>query len=58
MEPTELYLLKCALADLEGAKQAKDLNDPWSHDWKAHQQTIDEIKEYLKERTTFTKMEY
>jgi hypothetical protein len=58
MEPQEVYLLKCALADLEGAKQAKDLSDPWSHDWKAHQQTMDEIREYLFRNGYLTNLEY
>jgi hypothetical protein len=58
MEPYEVFLLKCALADLEGAKQAKDLNDPWTHDWKAHQQTMDEIRDYLKEKGYITNVEF
>jgi hypothetical protein len=58
MEPAEIYLLKCALADLQGAKQAKNLNDPWSHDWKAHQQTIEEIIEFLKDRGYITNLEF
>lgn len=42
-----IYLLRCALADLQGAQQAKDDGDYYGHDWKAHAQTIAEIKEFL-----------
>ena len=32
--------LKCAYADLVGAKQAFDENDIHVHDWEAHEQSI------------------
>jgi hypothetical protein len=42
-----IHLLRCALADLQGSMQAKNNCDIHSHDWEAHQTTIDEIEEFL-----------
>ena len=38
-----LYLLRCAEADLKGALEARMQGDYNNHDWKAHEQTIQEI---------------
>lgn len=35
--------IKCALADLQGALQAYKQSDIHSHDWRAHQQSIDDL---------------
>lgn len=39
----QLSAVLCALADLQGSLQAHESNDPHAHDWKAHQQSIDEL---------------
>jgi len=51
MNKEEIILIKCALADLQGAMEAMEKADYCSHDWEAHQQTIDEIEEYLEINT-------
>jgi hypothetical protein len=47
VQDTTIYLIRCALADLEGVKQAYEQGDCSNHDWKAHSQTISELEEYL-----------
>jgi hypothetical protein len=42
-----IHLLRCALADLQGAMQAYDEDNLYLHDWEAHQTTIDDIEEFL-----------
>ena len=44
-----LTVLRCALADLEGSKQARDQQDIEVHDWKAHSLTISEVKELIEQ---------
>lgn len=46
-----LAALRCALADLEGAKQAMDSGDIHSHNWEAHQLSIDEARSAIAEAT-------
>lgn len=41
------YLLRCAFADLEGSMQAHEQGDSANHDWKAHEETIKELKQYI-----------
>jgi hypothetical protein len=36
----QIQAIRCAHADLVGAKQAKEQNDIHVHDWKAHHQSI------------------
>ena len=40
-------LLRCALADLQGALQAKEQGDYNNHDWEAHEETIAELEAFL-----------
>ena len=35
--------IACALADLQGALQAYEQGDIHVHDWRAHQQSIDDL---------------
>lgn len=35
--------IKCALADLLGALLAYEQSDIYTHDWRAHQQSIDDL---------------
>jgi hypothetical protein len=39
----QMTALHCAHADLLGALQCKD--EPWNHDWKAHQLTLDDLRD-------------
>lgn len=43
------YLLRCAVADLEGAEQAYNQGDSSNHDWKAHSETIAELEQFIGE---------
>ena len=44
----ELFLvLRCSLADLEGSLQCYEKCIYHHHDWKAHKQTIDEVRDAL-----------
>ena len=45
--PVLLAALRCALADLEGSKQAMEQGDIHLHDWKAHQLSIVEAQEAI-----------
>lgn len=45
--PKLLEALRCAHADLEGARQALEQGDYHAHDWKAHQLSIDEASEAI-----------
>ena len=40
----QIQAIKCAHADLQGALQSWHQNDPQVHDWRAHEQTIDELE--------------
>jgi hypothetical protein len=40
----QLAAIKCAHADLQGSLQAWESSDPFMHDWKAHQLSIDELE--------------
>jgi hypothetical protein len=40
----EIEAIRCAYADLVGAKQARDQQDIGIHDWKAHEFTITELE--------------
>ena len=42
--PDLLEALECALADLEGALQAKEQGGIQAHDWKAHELSIEEAR--------------
>lgn len=44
LNETEMNALRCAFADLIGAVQAYKQGDYTAHDWKAHIQTIEELK--------------
>lgn len=35
--------IKCALADLQGSLQSYEQGDIHAHDWRAHQQSIDDL---------------
>jgi hypothetical protein len=43
--------ITCAYLDLIGAKEAMEKMDIHSHDWKAHQLSIDELEENFPELT-------
>jgi hypothetical protein len=45
MNDKQILAIKCAYLDLIGVYQAIQEADPQAHDWKAHQQTIEELKE-------------
>ena len=49
--PELLQALKCALADLEGSLQAHEQGDCHSHDWKAHQLSIEESRAAIAKAT-------
>jgi hypothetical protein len=38
-------VIRCAYADLVGAKQARDQMDIEVHDWRDHERTIEEMEE-------------
>jgi hypothetical protein len=40
-----VFVLRCALADLQGSMDACSTNQ--DHDWKAHAQTIEDIENLL-----------
>jgi hypothetical protein len=44
LNESEMTALRCAFADLIGAVQAYKQGDYTAHDWKAHIQTIEEMK--------------
>jgi len=41
----QMLSLRCAYADLVGAQQAHEQGNSSIHDWKAHQQTIEELEQ-------------
>lgn len=41
--------LRCAYADLKGAKQAHDQGDSHLHDWDSHEETMHELIEAFPE---------
>lgn len=41
--------IRCALADLQGSKEAVESYDPFLHDWDAHAETITELLEAFPE---------
>ena len=43
MTEQQITAIKCAFADLQGAIQAFQQMDIHAHDWKAHQQSIDDL---------------
>jgi len=43
MTEAQISAIRCALADLSGALEAQQSLRGHFHDWKAHQQTIDEL---------------
>jgi hypothetical protein len=43
MKAEQVTAIRCAYADLQGAKQAMEQGDSNLHDWKAHAQTLDEL---------------
>lgn len=45
MTPEQILAIRCAYADLKGSMEAKENNDIHSHDWKAHDLTIQELEE-------------
>lgn len=45
MNEKQRQAVACALADLQGALQAYEQDDIHVHDWRAHQQSIDDLIE-------------
>jgi hypothetical protein len=45
MTEQQIQAIRCAHADLIGAKQAKEQMDINVHDWKGHQLSINELEE-------------
>jgi hypothetical protein len=45
MTEQEKHVIRCALADLCGAMQAKQQDDIHVHDWEAHKSSIHELAE-------------
>lgn len=41
MTQEQINAIRCAYLDLQGALEA--INDPYAHDWREHQRTIDEL---------------
>jgi len=39
----QITIIRCAYADLIGARQARDMLNTELHDWKAHGDTINEM---------------
>jgi hypothetical protein len=54
MTKLQKRIIACAYLDLIGAREARDNDDIESHDWKAHQVTVEEMEnafEFIKEKT-------
>jgi len=54
MTKTQKHIIACAYLDLIGAREARDNDDIESHDWRAHQATIEDMEnafEFIKEKT-------
>ena len=49
MTQEQLFILRCALADLTGAYQAYQQSDIHIHDWKGHFNTILDLSSFLGE---------
>lgn len=43
----QIMAIRCAYADLVGALQAIEQNDPWKHDWEAHTQSIYDLENHF-----------
>ena len=52
MNDKQKQAVACALADLQGALQAFEQDDIHVHDWRAHQQSIDDLLEAFDFLTT------
>ena len=47
MNEKQILAVRCALADLQGSLQAFQQSDIHVHDWRAHEQSIDDLLETL-----------
>lgn len=44
MTPQQIMAVRCAYADLLGVLQVYQQGDVSNHDWKAHEETLDDLR--------------